>query len=172
MYLTFKKCIVTMRNNFHSPKCYLLIAKVNKKNLLGNINMTKYCFKCNIKISQQNSSAAENFSSMWWSPTFKIAFCFHALNNRKKMLQVSGSRYWISFFHTDSCKSTDCVNFALQFRKQNRVNWVWIYITTYVSLCKKYGGVNLRLELEIASPFSYWPVNHECHVKQLNLFTK
>ena len=54
-----------MRNNFHSPKCYLLIAKANKKNLLGNINMTKYCFKCNIKISQQNSSAAENFSSMW-----------------------------------------------------------------------------------------------------------
>ena len=29
------------------------------------------------------------------------------------MLQVSGSRYWNSFFHTDSCNSTDFVNFAL-----------------------------------------------------------
>ena len=105
-------------------------------------------------------------------PNIKIAFCFHALNNRKKMLQVSGSRYWISFFHTDSCKSTDCVNFALQFRKQNRVNWIRIYITTCVSLCKIYGGVNRRLELEMASPFFCWPVNHECHVKQLNLFAE
>ena len=51
-------------NNSHTPKCYLLITKVNSENLLPNINMPKYCFKCNIKIGQQNSSADENFTSI------------------------------------------------------------------------------------------------------------
>ena len=51
-------------NNSHTPICYLLITKVNSENLLPNINMPKYCFKCNLKIGQQNSSADENFTSI------------------------------------------------------------------------------------------------------------
>ena len=58
MYLTLKNISSPCDNNFHSPKCYLLIAKVNSKKLLPNINIRKYCSKRNIKIGQQNSSAA------------------------------------------------------------------------------------------------------------------
>ena len=55
MYLTLKYVSSPCDNNFHSPKCYLLIAKVISKSLLPNINMTKYCFKCNTKIENDSS---------------------------------------------------------------------------------------------------------------------